>query len=454
MLEDYFNTAYMEDYFIKNLLHKKGGRIDKISPQKYWDQNRGHFELIVKKCTDATFRFSPYRENLILKGRDKKPRIIVIPTMRDRLVLGILNSILQNIFSDCIQKNLPNAYIHKIKKYISLHIGRPIYFFQTDIKSFYDTISHSLLMSKLRQRIADERIISLIDIAIKNPIVDIKDTNSTFLYKNRGIPQGLAISNILAQIYLQDIDNSMAKRDGLYLRYVDDILLLNVDLHVTKKVIQKEIARERLALSPEKTLRGDLRFIDIDYLGYSLNAKKISVRSKNIHNFINRIAAKCTLFDSGWTHRHLRPRYLVENDQLYKEVFFHEMNLMICGAKDNMKKYGWLVYFSQLNDKELIFRLNKIIDQLILRIDIFKGKRPVEIKKITRAYFDIVKNRGEIYIFDYDNITTIAEKKDYLSRFGQIDDAADYTEEQIEVIYAKYKERKLIGLEKDTGKKY
>lgn len=89
-----------------------------------------------------------------------------------------------------------------------------------------------------------------------------------------------------------------------------------------------------------------------------------------------------------------------------------------------------------------------------MRIDIFKGKRPVEIKKITRAYFDIVKNRGEIYIFDYDNITTIAEKKDYLSRFGQIDDAADYTEEQIEVIYAKYKERKLIGLEKDTGKKY
>ncbi|MDL2208854.1 reverse transcriptase/maturase family protein [Parabacteroides sp. OttesenSCG-928-O15] len=454
MLEEYFSIGYMEDYFIKNLLHKKGGGIDKISPLKYWDKNREDFELIAKKCIESTYKFSAYRENLILKGRDKKPRVIVIPTVRDRLVLGILNSILQNIFTDCIQKDLPNAYIHKIKDYMSLHSGRPIYFYQTDIKSFYDTISHSILLSKLRRRISDERIISLIEISIKNTIVDINNANSSFSYNDRGIPQGLAISNILAQIYLQNIDNVMTEKDGLYLRYVDDILLLSADNHVSKKLIQKEIARERLNISPEKTLSGDLRYIAIDYLGYSLNAKKISVKNKNIHNFINRIAAKCTLFDSGWKNKHLRPRYMVENDQLYKEVFFHELNLMICGAKDNKKKYGWLVYFSQLNDGELIFRLNKIIDNLILRIDAFKGNRPTEIKKITRAYFDITRNRGEKYIFDYDNITTVAEKKDYLSRLGQINDATYYTEEQIEIIYTKYKDKKLTGLEKDSGKKY
>lgn len=444
----------MEDYFAKNLLHKKGGGIDKISPKKYWDKNRSHFGIIAKKCTDATFRFSPYRENLILKGRDKKPRVIVIPTVRDRLVLGVLNNILQNIFPDCIQKDLPNAYIHKIKEYISLHAEKPMCFFQTDIKSFYDTISHSLLMTKLRRRISDERLISLIDDSIKNNIVDINNTSSNFSYKKRGIPQGLAISNILAQIYLQDMDNSIKGKDGLYLRYVDDILLLRVNFHIAKKVIQKEISREALTLSPEKTLTGDLRSTTIDYLGYSLNTKKISVRDKNVHNFINRIAAKCTLFNSAWKNKHLRPRYMVENDQLYKDVFFHELNLMICGAKDGMRKYGWLIYFSQLNDTELIFRLNKIIDRLILRIDVFEGERPDEIKKITRAYFDIINNRGEKYIFDYDNIKTVAEKKEYLSKFGQIDDATDYTEGQIEVIYTKYKERKLIGLEKDTGKKY
>ncbi|WP_254844808.1 reverse transcriptase domain-containing protein, partial [Dickeya dadantii] len=77
-------------------------------------------------------------------------------------------------------------------------------FIKFDVANFYPSIDHVKLISRLRKNIRDERVLKLIESAIKSPTVSKaskKDKPSAL-----GVPQGLSISNILATIYLSNID--------------------------------------------------------------------------------------------------------------------------------------------------------------------------------------------------------------------------------------------------------
>ena len=90
---------------------------------QFFKQSNQHIDNIQTKCLQGNYRFSPYLENLKSKGKDKKPRVISIPTVRDRIVLLALKELLVKIFPECVPKKLPNTYINEIKNliYQNLH---------------------------------------------------------------------------------------------------------------------------------------------------------------------------------------------------------------------------------------------------------------------------------------------------------------------------------------------
>ena len=159
---DYFNEAYLRDYFNRNLLKKKGGGRDSLSPDKFLERYGKEFPMICQKCLGGTYRFSYYNEKLVLKGSNKKPRVLSIPTVRDRLVLGVLNDYLSDIFPDCVSHDVPNSLIYQIDHYISTHHDKTLYFLRTDFHDFYGTIYIQLLMDMISSRISDEKIKTLI----------------------------------------------------------------------------------------------------------------------------------------------------------------------------------------------------------------------------------------------------------------------------------------------------
>ena len=89
--------------------------------------------------------------------------------------------------------------------------------------------------------------------SIENPTVpsnyqrkDIKN----YITK-KGVPQGLPISNILAQLYLNDFDSSIVNildKDTLYLRYVDDLLIISKTDTNEKLVTIKDLLKEGVIL--------------------------------------------------------------------------------------------------------------------------------------------------------------------------------------------------------------
>ena len=219
MFEKAFSEEYLKNYYFVNIrtkIHISGNdRINRLNFEKHLTDN---LSVISRKCQNGSYRFTPYRGVLIRKGYDKLPRIIAIAGIRDRVVLGILKELLFLCYND-IKLELVQTKIQSIKSCIA--------YFDTcikiDISDFFGSIEHTLLKNKLKQHILDDRIITLIFNAINTPTTNENFKDNRINKLHRGIPQGIAISNVLAEIYFREIDIKYSKLQGLkYFRYVDD----------------------------------------------------------------------------------------------------------------------------------------------------------------------------------------------------------------------------------------
>lgn len=455
-INEYFNLDFLKELFQTKIKKSRSKGIDKISVVDFEKSLDENLNIITRKVLNGTYTFSPYLEILKLKGRNKFPRMISIPTIRDKMVLLIIKEILHSLFNESVNRKLPNNYIKDIKRYTSNNKGEKFYL-KLDLEKFYDTINHEILLNKLTEQKVPTAIILLIKKAITNITVpqNTKRNNYSNFKCEIGVPQGLSISNILAQIYLIEFDKVIQKRKYFYQRYVDDILLINSseisDFRVKNFI--DELKKIKLSINETKTEQNSLNKKPFTFLSYSIHSDKISVSEKNIEVFIKRIAAKITWFKSGFKNKEKRPEYLKNDIEKFKEVFVEELNDMITGLIANNKNYGWLFYFSEISDIDLLFKLDKIISNFFLSLQMFDYKRPTNLKKLVRSYFAIVYKQKN-YISNYDNLDTIRKKRNFLVFRGQISSTKDYTNEEIEYLFEKYQEKQINKIEQGLGYTY
>jgi RNA-directed DNA polymerase len=448
----YFNIQYLTNLYNDRLSESKTKGIDKLNALNI--QNvKNSIGIIKQKVLANEYKFTPYLEVLKLKGRNKSPRIISIPTLRDRIILLALKELLHNTFPECVNTKRPNRYIREIKEEIS----KPnIYFLKVDIEHFYDKINREFLLEFLSIRIKDKAILNLISNAISTPSVPANAPKLTYHeFKNpEGVPQGLSISNILAQIYLYDLDGIINKRKYFYRRYVDDILILNEGEISSFKLknIKQALSKIHLNINEEKTSVGKLEN-GFTFLSYRVTENKISISEKNIQVFIRRIAAKFTWFKNCYYNKNKRPEWITSTKRL-KEIFIEELNESITGMISSRKNYGWLFYFSEINDLSLLFKLDKIIQSFFSKLDAFDNKSPSNLKKLTRAYhvmkFDLNKN----YICNYDKYDTVRRKRSFLISRGAISPTISYTDMEIGRLFTRYTLKQIKYIEKDVGYRY
>ncbi|WP_299107191.1 reverse transcriptase domain-containing protein [uncultured Tenacibaculum sp.] len=391
-----------------------------------------------------------------LKGRNKIPRAISIPTIRDRVVLLALKEYLHEFFSDQVNRKRPNAYVKDIKKYINAN-KKEKHFVKLDIKTFYDSIDHDILLDMLKGANLDPLAINLVESAIKNPTVPINTRKEEYSKHTPtiGVPQGTSISNILAQVYLQNLDKTIDKRTYFYSRYVDDILLINDEpfskfrLNNLKKVVNEL----NLTLHEDKEEQG-LLSDSFDFLGYSIQDYNISIANKNVELFIRRIAGKFTWFKNGIERPSTRPKWLLTDNDRYKEVFLEELNESITGIISEDKNYGWLFYFSEMNDQSLLFKIDKIINNFFEQLEPFDYKAPIGLKKLVRTFFAIKHKNNINYISNYSDYDTIRKKRNFLEFRGYIDPENDYKDWEINILFKKYRNKQLRYVESDVGYNY
>ena len=432
---NYFNENYLIEYFNNHIRRKKGGGRDNLTPEKFWKRYKDEINGIATKCLQGNYKFSPYNEKLVLKGRRKYPRVLSIPSIRDRIVLGVLNDYLSEVFADCVNHEVPNSLIDKIKYHLEEQ-GRTS-FLRTDFHDFYGTIRIKLLMNMLSSRISNHMILELIHSAIITPTIGKSQNSSTSCSHKIGIPQGLAISNILSAVYMLSFDKEFGGNAAtVYIRYVDDILFLSPHRGGLKNAMLKEIRQRnlRLRLSPEKCKEGIVGEDPLDFIGYTIG-NKIFIRKKNVTNFINRVAGLAARCKNEYENKFCRPQFISENSQ-FIDFYIEEFNLLISGFKLGKHLYGWLPYFQSITDVAALYGMDRVIKNRIMR-DIPREISD-KVNSLVDTYHAIHEKFGGNLVQDYDAIETISEKKYFLARRGRLDKNKTYSDEQITILFDNY----------------
>jgi len=113
LFKTYLSKPHLKDLFEKYMSERSAMGSDGISLPRFQKQLDPEIDIIIRKSKVGTYAFSTYREKLILKGRGKPPRVISIPTIRDKLVLKFLSELLITIYPEH-KAALPHGIVKQV----------------------------------------------------------------------------------------------------------------------------------------------------------------------------------------------------------------------------------------------------------------------------------------------------------------------------------------------------
>jgi hypothetical protein len=176
------------------------------------------------------------------------------------------------------------------------------------------------------------------------------------------------------------------------------------------------------------------------------------VRESTVEKLLQLIAAKFSDYQHNKAKRLERFKYLTE--ERLAEIFLLELNERISGAISEKHRYGWIAYFSQINDLTLLRRLDDAVAAMFRRLSDFGRVAPSCLKTFSHAYFEIKFNPNGGYVRNYDLIQTRAEKLAFLEKRGRVAPAEALTDEQIESRFESYKRHILAAMHADESATY
>jgi retron-type reverse transcriptase len=294
---EFFKPSALIEVFQQKFAESSTKGVDRINGFQFAPRASTELTVASTKCLHGSYRFTPYLENLKSKGRGKEPRLIAIPSIRDRIVLHQLNKILALTFPECVPRNIANSYVRTVAIDLASKAPETTYVCGCDIKSFYDVIQRARLLEILDNRLDCPLLTALIEHSLFTPIVPRNTRrNKRHIFKSeKGIPQGLSISNILAAIYLKDVDIAMHKLGINYFRYVDDLLIYGSEEAVRKahRSLAARVRRRGLALHPLNSGKSHLGPLlsPFGYLGYYFRWPVVTVREATVERLLQSIAA-------------------------------------------------------------------------------------------------------------------------------------------------------------------
>lgn len=437
---DYFSPEELKNIFENKVRLSLTRGIDGLSAKRFFELHPDYAENISKKIHNGTYKFSPYLEKLILKGKDKKPRVISIPCIRDSIVLNSLLNYIKNSYSVLLPPKMPNSLIFKIKKSLQKLPENQHFFIRLDFKNYYPSINHANLIEKLCF-IDDENILNIIRHAISNITVpfdsyfDLRPESNTI-----GLPQGLPISNILSEIYLLNFDENISSKVKHYCRYVDDILIITDNKEKTLDIVNSNVKTEFLTLNDEKTESNSTEET-VNFLGYKINSKCISVKDKNTEIFIKKLQKIFSEYRLNTSRKNI----------IATDVLIEDLNMRTAGAYSNNKRYGWIIYYSMIDDITKLYEIDSIIKRNLKRYKLLHISP--KIKSIVRAYFHIRGKQWASYAHNFD-VVTIPEMIKALKIRGLFDENEKAKGTTILLRYQKYVKSQLDSIDKDWGNGY
>jgi len=246
--------------------------VDHITAEEFGSQLDANLKKLSEDLRTGTYRPQLIRRTEIPKPGTKEKRPLGIPTVRDRVVQAAVVHVIEPIFE---REFAPRSYGFRpglgckdgLRRVNELLQNGYVYVVDADLKSYFDSIPHQPLLARLRERIADGRVLTLIEQFLHAGIL----TDVGIIDPEAGAPQGAVLSPLLSNIYLNPLDHLLMAQGFAMVRYADDFVILcrsGEEADRALAVVQAWTASAGLTLHPTKTRVVDAREDGFDFLGY------------------------------------------------------------------------------------------------------------------------------------------------------------------------------------------
>ncbi len=254
-----------------------------------------HWESIRSKLLAGTYRPSAVRLKDIPKAGGGT-RTLGIPTVLDRMIQQAIHQRLSPLweteFSEHSHGFRPNRSAHDAiregQSYIQAGKGWVV---DIDLKSFFDEVSHDILMRDVARKVEDKGVLRLIGSYLR---ATRQAPGGSREKRSRGTPQGGPLSPLLANIYLDPLDKELERRGLSFVRYADDIAIFTSSERSAQRVLESVIRwiEKHLKVPVNRDKSGSGPTDQSSLLGFRLYSDgRIGVAPKSIQRMKARVRA-------------------------------------------------------------------------------------------------------------------------------------------------------------------
>ncbi|GAA4317613.1 group II intron reverse transcriptase/maturase [Mucilaginibacter gynuensis] len=357
--------------------------ISSITIKNFEDRLDSNLEKLSTELLSGKFRFSPVRGTTIKKknlqaklvspqGHLKNLRPLRIPEIKDRVVHKALAIAIESHISHAFNLKNDSSFAYQKGKGIENAILKMGMYFNTgykiileaDIIKFFDTINSLELIKKVQTALPDDSINTLLADAVKQQIGNIDELKSKKVFElyfensEAGIPQGNALSPLLANVYLSSFDEKMSTSGFKLIRYADDFIVMCKTFEEAGNAY--EIALDELQnklnlkLHPlgadSKTRIVDPRQHEFSFLSVRFDGEKFTIHPQKLKEFFLKL--KCLVSKQS-------------RSELYPN---EEIGLFQALTKLKNLTDGWIAAYYFLDCDRQIDELDKFINILLVQI--------------------------------------------------------------------------------------
>lgn len=343
--------------------------VDKESIQAFQSRLGGNLYTLWNRMSSGSYYPKPVRQVLIPKG-DGTFRPLGIPTVADRVAQMAVKEVLETRMEDLFH---PWSYGYRPGKNAKQAVARARqncwsfdWVVDLDIRAFFDTIDHGLMMRAIEKHVPEKWIRLYIERWLK---CAVQLVDGTVKSPSCGVPQGGVISPLLANLYLHyafDAWMQRHHRNVPFERYADDVVCHCRSKQEAERLLEalrKRLANCRLELHPDKTRvvyckdnkrRGEHPMTRFDFLGFSFHARTVQDKQGNLF----------TGFGPGVSRKALkRMNQAIRSLNINRNI---HSKLPDIAARLNPMVRGWIAYYGAFYPEPL--------KRFLIRIELRLGR--------------------------------------------------------------------------------
>ncbi len=254
---------------LKQVKSNKGGPgIDGMTVGQLSGHLKKHWPRVKIQLLNGEYKPSPLKRVEIPK-EGGGVRKLGIPTVVDRFIQQAIMQVLQedwdSTFSEYSFGFRPGRSQHQAISCVQEYLKDGYrWVVDLDLEKFFDSVNHDVLMSRVKRRVSDRRVLVLINRFLKAGVVEDGELKRT----KEGTPQGGPLSPLLSNLLLDELDKELENRGHKFARFADDCNIY----------VKSRVSGERVLASVTRFLRRKLRL--------KVNAKKSAVARPSNRRFL------------------------------------------------------------------------------------------------------------------------------------------------------------------------